>query len=72
MKNSWKYEKDLIIIFNSDLGYGAIRQVGNSTLVKWVILITTTHDLKLNHALLIFMFLLGRYAQPTDPNLRTI
>ena len=35
IKNSWKYEKDLIIIFNSDWGCVAIRQVGNSGLPKW-------------------------------------
>ena len=39
IKNSWKYEKDLIIIFNSDWGCDAIRQVGNSALPKWAILI---------------------------------
>ena len=45
IKNSWKYEKDLIIIFNSDWGCNAIRQVGNSALPKWGILIEKTHDL---------------------------
>ena len=59
IKNSWKYEKDLIIIFNSDWGCGAILQVGNSRLSKWGILIEKTHDLKLNHAFLVFKLLLG-------------
>ena len=39
IKNSWKYEKDLIIIFNSDWGCDAIQQVGNSVLPEWGILI---------------------------------